>query len=230
MLVGNGMIASAFMNYSNNSDVLIFASGVSNSQDSNNQDFERERNLLKQNLNNIQRIVYFSTCSIYDPELANSAYVLHKLEMESLVKNCSRHLICRLPQVVGMSTNSNTLANFLYNKIANDELIKVWGFAKRNLIDVDDVELITSYLLKHDYFDENIVNIACPFSVSIIEIIKVFEVALNKKANIFMIEAGGAYGIDTAIVESVAKVAGVNFDKAYVERVVKKYYRTINHL
>ena len=33
MVIGNGMIANRFMSYKNDEDIIIFASGVSNSKD-----------------------------------------------------------------------------------------------------------------------------------------------------------------------------------------------------
>jgi nucleoside-diphosphate-sugar epimerase len=118
MIVGNGLIAKAFYdNYANRDDVLIFASGVSNSSNIDPKEFIREKTLLKSFLTERKKIVYFSTCSIEDPSLENSPYILHKLEMEELVKGVNDYLIFRLPQLAGKTDNPNTLLNFLYRKI-----------------------------------------------------------------------------------------------------------------
>ncbi|MEO7119531.1 MAG: hypothetical protein ABIY62_00460 [Ginsengibacter sp.] len=42
MVIGNGMIANRFISYKNNDDVIIFASGVSNSKDTIEENFLRE--------------------------------------------------------------------------------------------------------------------------------------------------------------------------------------------
>ena len=48
MVVGNGLIASQFYNYHLNKDVLIFASGVSNSSNKLQSEFDREVELLQE--------------------------------------------------------------------------------------------------------------------------------------------------------------------------------------
>ena len=45
MVIGNGLVASAFSKYKNDDDVIIFASGVSNSSTNKKEEFEREINL-----------------------------------------------------------------------------------------------------------------------------------------------------------------------------------------
>ena len=39
MVIGNGMIANAFKQYENDDEVIIFASGVSNSKENNDSEF-----------------------------------------------------------------------------------------------------------------------------------------------------------------------------------------------
>jgi hypothetical protein len=66
LIIGNGLIASAFKK---NKDVIIFASGVSKSQEVRCAEFFRERKLLVDALQLKKYIVYFGTCSVNDPEL-----------------------------------------------------------------------------------------------------------------------------------------------------------------
>ena len=61
MVIGNGLIASAFERYKNNDDIIIFASGVSNSQETSELAFNREINLMKRYLNLDKKLIYFST-------------------------------------------------------------------------------------------------------------------------------------------------------------------------
>lgn len=49
MIVGNGLIAKEFLEYSNSKNILIFASGVSNSKEERVDEFLREENLLRKN-------------------------------------------------------------------------------------------------------------------------------------------------------------------------------------
>jgi hypothetical protein len=82
MVVGNGMIAKRFSSYTDDNKWLVFASGVSHSLSNSPEEFEREKKTPGKQHSNItpgKTLVYFSTCSIYDPSLHHSAYVLHKL-------------------------------------------------------------------------------------------------------------------------------------------------------
>ena len=68
MIIGNGLLAQAFSEYNNNDEILIFASGVSNSLEEKESEFDREAKLLKSVITNYpdKTMVYFSTCSVYD--------------------------------------------------------------------------------------------------------------------------------------------------------------------
>ena len=94
MIIGNGLIASAFkLTLSENSDVIVFASGVSNSGEARSEAFLRERKLLVEALKYKKYILYFSTCSMHDLFLKDTPYVTHKMEMESLVRTASEYSI-----------------------------------------------------------------------------------------------------------------------------------------
>ena len=84
MVIGNGMIAKRFAAYTGNDQFIIFASGVSNSRTNDTAAYNREAALLLDTIkhNKDKTLVYFSTCSIYDPGEKDSPYVLHKLKME----------------------------------------------------------------------------------------------------------------------------------------------------
>ncbi len=225
MIVGNGFLASAFADdYLHTSDVLIFASGVSNSLENDSAAFMRERTLLRQMLGTKKQIVYFGTCSLYDPDLEQTPYVMHKREMENIVRESPCYTIFRLPQLVGKSHNTNTLANFINAKITKNEHFSIWGNATRNLIDISDVTLIVKALLSDEKYLTQTINIACPTSLPILKIVKIFELVLGKNAHYSVVDKGGNYSIDVNLAEDVAKKVGINFDEAYVERIVSKYY------
>lgn len=67
MIVGDGLIASLFTSH-DKENVIFFASGVSNSLETKEEEFLREENLIRNTIkNNPNKIfLYFSTCSIYD--------------------------------------------------------------------------------------------------------------------------------------------------------------------
>ena len=225
MIIGNGLIASACSrHFGDNQNVIAFASGVSNSRENRSEAFLREKQMLIEALRRPQMLLYFSTCSVEDPELRNTAYVVHKLEMEALVQSAADYSIFRLPQVVGKAPNPNTLTNFICQKILDGTHFQVWRHAKRNLIDVEDVALICSYLVQSSRANNRIVSIASPFDVSVTQLVSIFELVLGVKANYSFIEAGGTYLIDTSVAFDVARKIGLNFSDVYVERLIRKYY------
>lgn len=225
MIIGHGLIASAFIgDFAARSDIVIFASGVSNSREQSSEAFIRERDLLVGAVRTGKKIVYFSTCSLYDPKLQGSPYVMHKREMESIVEQSSNYAIFRLPQVVGKAANSNTLTNYIHTKIVTGERFDVWRYAKRNLIDVADVAAIAKFVLCNVPCEKVLVNLAAPTSVSVVDLVHAFELVLGMTANYSLINSGGAYEIDTKFVDHVAKQIGISFDETYIERVIRKYY------
>src|SRR4051794_11359548 len=111
MVIGNGMVAKKFESYKTNDQFLIFASGVSNSKNTNPEAYERELTLLKSAIKENQEkiLVYFSTCSIYDPGEETSKYVLHKKHIEQLIqKKQKQFYVFRVSNLVGQSGNRNT--------------------------------------------------------------------------------------------------------------------------
>jgi nucleoside-diphosphate-sugar epimerase len=225
LIIGNGLLARAFSaSFESDESVCVFASGVSNSRETNDDAFARERALLSATLAQEKFVVYFSTCSVHDPELKDSSYVRHKREMEQMVQEGSRMAIFRLPQVVGHTLNPHTLVNYLYHQISTRSPFHVWLHARRNLIDVSDVAAIATYLIRHRQSDCIITNIACPFSVAIPELVRIFENVLNIHAIWDTVDAGASYEIDTSLTIETAAQIGVNFDQHYVKNLIQKYY------
>lgn len=204
--------------------MIVFASGVSNSRENRGEEFLREKQLLMECLRYGKFTLYFSTCSVGDPELLDTPYVVHKKEMESLVRSAKDYAIFRLPQVVGKTPNPNTLTNYLYQQVMSGSHFKVWRHAKRNLIDVDDVASIVTQLIPTSLANRTITNIACPFSVSIHQLVSIFESVLGKKANYVYVDVGAEYSIDSSLAVKAAKRIGINFEERYVEKLIRKYY------
>ena len=225
MIIGRGLLASAFTSYKYNDSVLIFAKGVSNSQEVNSKQFERERVLLKEALANHKNkiFVYFGTCSILDIELCVTPYVRHKLEMEALIKSSGlAYYIFRLPQAVG-NTSSPTLINYLATKIKDGESFSIWKGSARDLIDVDDVFRICDYIIENKILISSCVNVATNIKTDILNIVCKIEDVLNLKANYTVIDKGTTYSIDVSSIEQVLKNTGIKFDDKYVDRLLQKY-------
>ncbi len=226
MIVGHGLIATAFApRFASDRALTVFASGVSNSGETRPAAFERERDLLKDTLENASQLMYFSTCSVHDPELSESPYVQHKLAMEQLVQRAgAQHAIVRLPQVVGLSANPHTLTNYLYRQISAGERFQVWLQARRNLIDVADVVVIVSHLVDARKIAGASLNVVCPFSVLVLDIVRAFEALLGVSAVYDPVTAGADYPIDTTITQATAAQIGLVFDDHYIDKLIRKYY------
>ncbi len=224
MIIGNGLLARAFVPFfGEDATLIIFASGVSNSSEKNPAQFAREERMLREACASGRKIVYFSTCSVHDPELAASPYVMHKLAMEQLVSRLPAYAIFRLPQVVGHTPNPHTLSNFLYRHISQGLPFHIWRNARRNLIDIDDVQNIARHLLQQGQAQQCL-NIACPFSIAMPELLAIFERVIGKKAQCDVIEAGGRYALDTTACQQAALAVGVAFDVHYLDNLIQKYY------
>lgn len=226
MIIGYGMLARAFARYMSDQRHLIFASGVSDSAETREAAFLREENLLRQTLlqHADKKLIYFSTCSIYDSSLHNSVYVQHKSYMEHLVRTCRQDfIIFRLPQVVGV-TQSPTIVNFLYQKIRYRQPFELWAGSKRNLIDVDDVRKTIDYILHNQLFNRQIVNLAAPHASSIFEIVAILERLTRQQAIYTLLPQGAFYHIDLSQVKEIYEKLGIEFDADYVSRTIGKYY------
>lgn len=228
MIIGSGLLAQAFaQQYTQAEAVCIYAAGVSNSSCTDAAEFLREWQRLSAALlryAQVEVFVYFSTCSVADPEAMHTAYVQHKLAMEQLVAAHPHYLIVRLPQVVGITPNPHTLLNFLYGRIARSEAFKLWRHARRNIIDVEDVAAIVTQLLSDSAYRQRTLNVANPVSYTLPEIVAVLEKVTGKHAVCEVVEHGASYSIDIEPIRAVIAKADVKFGSDYLERVIRKYY------
>jgi nucleoside-diphosphate-sugar epimerase len=180
MIIGNGLIANSFLDISRN-DVLIFASGVSDSKENRTPQFNREKNLLLTTIseNKDKKFIYFSTCDFYDSK-KSSKYINHKFESETLIKeNCENWIIFRVSQIIGRGNVNNLLFNFFLN-IQNEKIINLYSSFERNLIGITDVKFIVMKYI--DICNNEIVNIANPKNIKVKEIVQIIEKNLNKKS------------------------------------------------
>lgn len=228
MVIGNGLMAKAFKSYHLNNDIVIFASGVSNSTETNANEFEREFNLLKSTISNYPNstLVYFSTCSIEDQSVKGSLYVTHKLAMEHFIAtNIERYIVFRVTNVVGKIGNAKTLINYLVCAIKNNEVISLWQNAERNIIDIDDVKFIVDYVLQNSFKNE-IINVAFRKSFLVKDIVSVIEQFLSKKAHLKMIDKGNKLKIDTLKIADALSIIEEekSDDLLYILNLLKKYY------
>jgi dTDP-4-amino-4,6-dideoxygalactose transaminase len=225
MIVGNGLIAKTFQSFEDSNNVVIFASGVSNSLCTDSSEFERERELLKAICSKKPdcKLIYFSTCSISDPERQGTQYVQHKLDIECKLKQWfSNYLILRLPAVIGKSNASKTLPFVLSKKIEQGEFFSVWENTLRYPIDAADVYILgCAFINDHDCSNKTINLAAYPYRVG--EIVRIIERIKKRKAHYQTDEKGSLYSLDLVKCYQKASELGINFDRFYLDRVLNKY-------
>ena len=225
MIIGNGLIANLFRE-NDRENVVFFASGVSNSLETDKTAFLREENLIrktiKENPNKI--FIYFSTCSIYDSSKNGSSYVNHKLKMEQIVEElANQFLILRVSNAVGKGGNPNLLMNYLVNAFHQEKEITVHTLATRNLIDADDIKNITLKFINENILNK-IINIAYLENFSTSEILEILEKYFNKSAKKSFVKSGQSYLISIPEVESYFTENNLTNKEAYLCRILDRYY------
>lgn len=230
MVIGNGLVARRFELYNEEDNFLVFASGVSNSKTQNPRAYDRERELLKDSFQkyDIKSLVYFSSCSIYDPQEKHSAYVQHKLHIEEFIQtNAKLYHIFRISNLAGISSNPNTVLNFFFNHIRNGVNFDLWTNACRNIIDVDHSYLIIDHILKNNLFPNQIINIANPVNHQVKNIIAAIEAFLNIRSNYIEIDKGTCFDIDTSPIQPIIQKMGIWFGPEYLRDLLNKYYMAV---
>ncbi len=219
MIVGNGLIASAFIKARFHSTRhLIFASGVSNSMETDPAFYHREIVLIKNHLAKNTTFVYFSTTSIFDPTKQGSIYINHKKEIENLIREkANSFVIVRLPIMVGHTHNPHTLVNYLVNAIINQRPIQLHKNACRHILDIDDlVALLNPYIVNK--FVQLQLNIPGSEKITIPNLVHEIETTLNAHGQYSWLDMGACYDIP--------EDAGLSIyikDGRYIQKVLQKY-------
>ncbi len=198
MIIGNGLLATTLKDYKYIKDVIIFASGVSNSSETNEANFRREEELILANCKLNIPIVYFSTCSIFDESIRENPYIIHKLKMEKLIMvRFQSYYILRLPTVLGITKNPHTFYNSIVSKLKKSEPVTVFKNASRYLLDVDDLIWIIPLVLKQNN-NKQIINITFDNKVSVHEIVLYLQNKLQSKSEIIFVSKGSDLKVDNS--------------------------------
>lgn len=227
MVIGKGLIASVVSPYREQERFVIFASGVSDSKTTNPDAFEREFDLLKDTLASHQDklLVYFSTCSINDPDLQENAYIKHKLRLEKYIReNASHFTIFRVSNIVGQTGNPATVVNFFYYHIKEGRHFNLWVNSVRNLIDIDDMFHLTDHILQKGLFRNQVINIANPHDYPVKDIVAALESAMGKKADYTPVNKGIPFRIDISQVLPLVKELRIEFGEGYLSHLINKHY------
>ena len=224
IIVGNGMISRAFKDSSYDfSDCIIFASGVSNSKCIDPLEFDREFNTLQKTLKYDKRLIYFSTSSMYDDSLYGSCYVKHKLNIESFITTKFKdYIIYRLPNVIGLTKNKNTLINYFSDSIQNEREVSIYEKSTRYIFDVDD-------MVKYVFLTKNklnsVINLNFNIRYKVSEIWQEVEKALKIKGKFTLLNLGNDYKIDNSLfIKAIGenKIPELN-DVSYLQKTIQKY-------
>jgi hypothetical protein len=122
-IIGHGDIAKVLQKAMRPADdkYIFFASGVSNSQETREEEYKREENLLM-GQEHLCHIVYFSSLAIF---YSDTRYTKHKLKMEKLIKSFFKtYTIIRLGNI-DWGINPHTLINFIRNKTKSNESFEI---------------------------------------------------------------------------------------------------------
>ena len=233
MVFGSGLLARAFgPQFANSATSCVYAAGVSNSNCSDQREFDREQDRLMAAMGqhrSAELFLYFGTCSANGLLGSASSYVQHKIKMEKIVEEHPRYLILRLPQTAGKTENPHTLLNYIFARIIRSERFQVWKNARRNIIDVDDVVRIAIGLALEEGMRRESINVANFLDSAMVDIVELMAKVVGKKAIYDCLDRGDAYPIDTRRIREVAPRCGVIFGPKYLEIVIRKYFGSAAH-
>ena len=111
MIIGNGSIAKVL---TDRDDLVFFAAGVSNSSCLDENEYEREFNLLK-TVPLEKHIVYFSNLGIY---YKYDRYTQHKHEIEEYIRNNFKSYTIVRIEVCEWVKTPNTILNFFKKQLS----------------------------------------------------------------------------------------------------------------
>ena len=216
-VIGSGLLARAFASAPEMSpDAIICASGVPDSQCTDESAFRRERALLHDLTGRARErdavLVYFSGAPVYgrvgglrvesQDATPQTPYGRHKLECENMVVDSgARHLVLRLPNVVGPGGNPRQLIPSLVAQALGGSILTMTA-ATRDLLDVDDLAIIVAALLRGGVYD-TVVNVASGVSTPVPRLVEVIAEILGTSPSVVSVEGGDRQEF------SIAKVRGL---------------------
>ena len=220
------MMARAFSAFAADAGVIIFASGVSDSTETRESAFARERDLLQRTRDEHSGalLVYFGPCSVNDADRRDTPYVQHKLEMDSLLKESpGPWMVLRLPLAIGPGHRGNTLANYLHGRIVRGEPFEVWAGSTRYPIDVEDAFRIASRLIADRSMWRKTINIALR-AFPVLAFVRILEDIAGRKAAYTLVQRGRHYELQCPEVARLAGELRLDLGEGYLDRVLRKYF------
>lgn len=231
MIIGRGQLANAFKNV-DRKDLLVFASGVPNSNCTDETQFRRERDLLFDTIREYPdaTLIYFSSCALSADQYPKNAYYRHKANMEALIEaHCPKHYIFRLPQLFGALKEHSTLINFIYTKVMRDEPFSIFSDAHRYVIDIEDVvTFVVAYVNAKPELDT--IDVANTYRYPVKEIVKTVEQLTGKAAKYDVVQKEDFYELDLEKTESFVNKFNLDlgFGSSYLsEKLSKRFQDTL---
>lgn len=223
IIVGTGMIGKSLTDVDFGRPTLVLAAGVSDSQETRPEAFEREVSLVEHAIvsHPDMHVLYCSTCSV-DSGI-QTPYIAHKLAMEKRVqsKAASSHVF-RLPQVVGRVHN-RTLVSYFVESILQDRVLTVQTRATRNLLDVRDFARVASLVVRSNIGEGMPQNIAASMQIPVQDIVLEIAKVLDRTTRIEFVDAGYSQAINTEFLKRLLPAEDPLFDPAHWRRVVQNY-------
>ena len=223
MIIGNGLIASVFKSYVwNHEKYIIFASGVSDSNETNDDEFIREEKLLLSAIfeNPNRKLIYFTSVL---SESKTNKYYIHKSRMECIISHTAKdYIIYRIPQLIGKIGNKSNIINVLKDNIMNDNEIIIYDGINRAILDVEDLVNIVIYSM--DKINREFINISYIEKLSVLELVHLISDITNKKPSLNIIKCKGKnWFIENSYI-TIEWMQLYNIKtKGYTEKVLRKY-------
>lgn len=244
-IIGRGFIARHLTSIEDrHPDVAVLAAGVSSIGGGYEEQFARERELVRTTLEECKadgrRMVLFSTAShaMYgntvnparevDVATGDSPYGIHKLGLESMVVESSvPHVVLRLSHVMGSGQRRHQLLPALIEQF-DAGIVRVFAGAHRDIIDVFDVVEALDAILASNV-NNVVVNVATGRPIAITAVIDALAARLGP-AVFELVDAAPA--LTTVSVERMRQLApglpdltGPRYLERLLDRHVPSYQR-----
>ena len=235
IVLGGGLIARGLRPYeSRASDVTAFARGVADSATHDDRAYARECALLYeaigQCLRERRKLIYFSGGgAVYgpfdgpkderSPLFPATAYGRHQVTCEAIVRASGvRHLILRLPNVVGAPQNPMQLVPNLVLQALRGEAT-VYRDAARDLIDIADVARLAVHLA--ELVEDETVVVATGRATPVVDIFAAIQRILGTSARVTVSPGGERQRFDAR--RLLRALPEASFDDSYPTRLLERY-------
>jgi hypothetical protein len=224
MVIGNGLLGNVFsLDCDKYNDFIIFASGVSDSKNTDSNSSNREEELITKTLleNTGLTFIYFSSILT---DTINNDYYKHKLKMEELVKlKAEKYIIFRIPQIVGFLGNQNNLFNHLVNNVKTNTSNIVYSNVERSIVDIDDLKLIVDYC--KDKTINEVINLSYIEKISILDLCnKIYlNFGIEPKITLKINPENQNWNIDNSKIIKDALISLKINTLNYTDKIIQKY-------